>query len=241
MTMDSGLASSLHRPGLAGVFPPIAFHRSVSRVLLDYLSVDDTQAILAAVEGATRIRAERLMPEQVSSVLLEAEKALDRFHVDQARRTACLRRLQRLGGATAREPVTTGESNEMLLVRVEQEDAIVQARLAAGDVCRELGFTEMKATRVMTAVSELARNIFHYAGDGQIVISRFDGDRPGVEVTARDEGPGIENIAEILSDGYRSPRGTGGGLKASRLLMDSFELESSPGAGTVVVVRKHRS
>jgi serine/threonine-protein kinase RsbT len=238
--MASGLASSGHRPSSTRVFPPIAFHRTVYRVLLDYLPARDTQAILAAVGGATRIRAERLTPAHVPSIVDAAEKALDRIQVDPARRTACLRRLQRLGGPSAPEPTATRESNEILLVRVEQEDDIVRARLAAGDACRQLGFSEMKCTRVMTAISELARNIFHYAGDGQIVITRVDGDHPGVEITARDQGPGIENVGEILRDNYRSPRGTGGGLKAVRLLMDSIQIESSPG-GTMVVVRKRRA
>lgn len=238
--MDSGLASSRYRSSSTRGFPPIAFHRTVSRVLLDYLSARETRAILAAVEGEgpTPIRVERLTPTHVPGIVLVAERALDRSQMDPARRSACLRRLRRLGEPSA--PAATRGANEMLLVRVEHEDDIVRARLAAGDTCRLLGFSEMRCTRVMTAVSELARNVFHYAGDGQIVFTRFDGDRSGVEVTARDQGPGIENLAAVLGEGYRSPRGTGGGLKAIRLLMDSFRIESSPGAGTVVVMRKAR-
>lgn len=238
MTMDSGLTSSRYRPGSSRVFPPVAFHRTVSRVLLDYLSARDAQAILVLVEGTTPVLAERLAPEHLPSIVLAAEKALDHYHLDPARRAACLRRLQRLGAFA--EPVATHGSNELVLVRVEQEDDIVRARLAAGDACRALGFSEMRGTRVMTAVSELARNVFHYAGDGQIAIARFDGDRSGVEITARDQGPGIANIDAVLSEGYRSPRGTAGGLKAIRLLMDSFQIETSLGAGTEVVVRKSR-
>lgn len=238
--MDSGLVSSRHHSSSTRGFPPIAFHRTVSRVLLDYLSARDAHAILAVVEGAIPIRAELLSPAHVPSIMLAAEKALDRFQVDQARRTACLRRLRRLGASSEPEPVATGGSNDVLVIRIEQEDDIVRARLAAGDACRQLGFSPMRSTRVMTAVSELARNVFHYAGDGQIAITPFTGGCSGVEITARDQGPGIENIDEVLSDGYRSPRGTGGGLKAIRLLMDSFQIESSPGAGTEVVVRKLR-
>lgn len=237
--MDSGLASSLHHHSSTRVFAPIAFHRTVSRVLLDYLSARDARTILAVIEGGTPVRAERLTPAHVPSILLAAEKALDRYQVDEARRRACLRRLRRLG-EEAPAPVAPRGSNESFLVRVEQEDDIVRARLAAGDACRQLGFSDMRSTRVMTAVSELARNVFHYAGAGQIAITRFDEGSSGVEITARDQGPGIENVEVILSDGYRSPRGTAGGLKVIRLLMDSFQIESSPGAGTEVVVRKLR-
>jgi serine/threonine-protein kinase RsbT len=239
MTMDFETISSQHRSSPPRGFLPVAFHRTISRVLLDYFSVLRAQAVLAAVEGATGTPLERLTQSHVPRLVIEAERALDLFPVDPARRTACLQRLRRLGAHSAAEPFTTASANEVVFViRIEQEVDIVRARLAAGDACRELGFSGMKCTKVSTAVSELSRNIFHYAGAGHISITPFEGDHAGVEVTARDEGPGIENIDIVLSDRYRSARGTGAGLKAIRLLMDSFEIESSAGAGTTVVVRK---
>jgi len=128
-----------------------------------------------------------------------------------------------------------------LLVLVKQEEDIVRSRLAAGDVCRQLGFSELTCTKVMTAVSELARNIFKYAGDGQIAITCLEGVRPGVEIMACDQGPGIKDVEAVLSDTYRSRTGMGAGLKGARRLMDSFLLESTPGRGTMVVVRKFKS
>jgi serine/threonine-protein kinase RsbT len=128
-----------------------------------------------------------------------------------------------------------------LLVLVRQEEDIVRARLAAGDTCRALGFSELTSTKVMTAVSELARNIFKYAGEGQIAITPIEGTRPGVEIMACDQGPGIKDIEAVLRDSYRSRTGMGAGLKGARRLMDSFQIESNPGRGTMVVVRKFKS
>jgi serine/threonine-protein kinase RsbT len=240
MMLDYRTTSSLHLARLPGVFLPVAFHRTIGRVLLDYLSARGTQAVLAAVESATRTRAERLTPDHVPCLVVEAEKALDLSPVDQARRTACLRRLRKLGARSASEAFARRGLDAERLVRVEQEVDIVRARLVAGDACRELAFSEMKCTNVMTAVSELARNIFHYAGAGQIAIRRFDGDRSCVEVMASDHGPGIADVERVLSDSHRSSRGAGAGLKAIRRLMDSFQIESSPGVGTRVAVWKFK-
>jgi serine/threonine-protein kinase RsbT len=241
MSTDRGPASSQRGASLAGFAPPSAFHRVIFRVLLDYLSESNARAVMVAVEGATRIRSDRLMPEHVPSVVIQVEKALDLFPVEEAKRAACLQRLKRLGAPTA--PPSSGAKGppRTLLVLVKQEEDIVRARLAAGDACRALGFTELACTKVMTAVSELARNIFRYAGEGQIAVTCLDGAPVGVEIMACDQGPGIKDIAEVLSDNYRSRTGMGAGLKGTRRLMDSFQVESTPGRGTMVVVRKFKS
>ena len=241
MAIDRGPASSQRGASLAGFAPPSAFHRVIFRLLLDYLSEPNARAVMVAVEAATKTRSDRLMPEHIPGVVTQVEKALDLFPVDDARRAACLQRLKRLGVPTA--PPSSGAKGlpKTLLVFVKQEEDIVRARLAAGDVCRALGFSELACTKVMTAVSELARNIFKYAGDGQVAITCLDGPHLGVEIMACDQGPGIEDLEEVLSDNYRSRTGMGAGLKGTRRLMDSFQVESAPGRGTMVVVRKFKA
>lgn len=241
MSIDGGPASSQRGAGLAEFAPPSAFHRVIFRVLLDYLSEPTTRAVMAAVEGATRTRSERLMPEHIPNVVTQVEKALDLFPVDEARRAVFLQRLRRLGVTTATPSSGTQGLSRTLLVLVKQEEDIVRARMAAGDTCRRIGFSELACTKVMTAVSELARNIFKYAGDGQIAITCLDGARSGVEIMACDQGPGIKDIEAVLSHTYRSRTGMGAGLKGTRRLMDSFQIESTPERGTMVVVRKFKS
>ena len=242
MSTDRGPTSSRRGLSLAGFAPPSAFHRVIFRVLLDYLSEANTLAVMAAVEAATKTHAFRLTPEHVPSVIAQAEKALDLFPVEDARRLTCMQRLKQLGAPASPPPPPPAKAPpKTLLILVKQEEDIVRARLAAGDSCRQLGFSELACTKVMTAVSELARNIFKYAGAGQIAISCLDGVHVGVEIMALDQGPGIEDIAAVLDDNYRSRTGMGAGLKGTRRLMDSFQIESSPGRGTMVVVRKFKS
>lgn len=125
-------------------------------------------------------------------------------------------------------------------IPVEQEDDIVIARCAARDVCRALGFSAVGQTKVATAVSELARNIFQYAGRGAVEIRPLAGEPPLIEIEASDQGPGIDDVDAVLEGRYRSRTGMGMGLRGVRRLMDSFSLRSSRGRGTVVSARKAR-
>jgi serine/threonine-protein kinase RsbT len=118
------------------------------------------------------------------------------------------------------------------------EDDIVRARSAGRDLCREMGFSEINQVKVATGISELARNIFQYAKTGLIVLRRLGAPRPGIEIVARDQGPGIANLQVVLGGGYRSRTGMGKGLLGSRRLMDHFEIDTGPGRGTTVTLRK---
>jgi serine/threonine-protein kinase RsbT len=117
---------------------------------------------------------------------------------------------------------------------------IVIARQSGRDLADKLGCSSTDATLIATAISEIARNIVSYAGGGEVEISVVDdGDgHRGIEVVARDEGPGIELLDRAMEDGYTTGRGLGLGLPGARRLMDEFEVESTVGRGTTVVMRK---
>jgi serine/threonine-protein kinase RsbT len=117
---------------------------------------------------------------------------------------------------------------------------IVIARQSGRDLADKLGCSSTDATLIATAISEIARNIVSYAGGGEVEISVVDdGDgHRGIEVVARDEGPGIELLDRAMEDGYTTGRGLGLGLPGARRLMDEFEIESRVGKGTTVVMRK---
>lgn len=118
---------------------------------------------------------------------------------------------------------------------------IVIARTAARDAAKRLGFGATDQARIATAVSELARNIFLYAGAGTVSVRTLDQrGRRGIEIVCEDQGPGIADISLVLRDGYSTSRGMGMGLPGARRLMDEFELRSQVGVGTTVTCRKWR-
>jgi serine/threonine-protein kinase RsbT len=107
---------------------------------------------------------------------------------------------------------------------------------------RDIGFSALDQTKFLTASSELVRNILQYARTGQVSVSRATraaNERAGLELVASDNGPGIADIGHVLSAQYRSKSGMGIGLKGARRLVDEFELDSQPGRGTRVTIRKY--
>ena len=130
---------------------------------------------------------------------------------------------------------------EIVEVPINVEGDIVRARGVGRDVCRKLGLTEINQVKVATAISELARNIYAYAKPGQITITRLGAPRPGVEIVARDRGPGISDLKLVLGGNYASKTGMGKGLLGARRLVDEFEIDTGPDRGTVVTLRKYVS
>lgn len=126
-------------------------------------------------------------------------------------------------------------------VAIRSDLDIVLARSAAREVAKRLGFGAIDQARIATAVSELARNIFLYAGSGTVSVRPLERrGRPGIEIICEDQGPGIADIALVMQDGYSTSRGMGMGLPGAKRLMDEFELCSQVGVGTTVTCRKWR-
>jgi len=130
-------------------------------------------------------------------------------------------------------------SSRILSVAITHEPDVVVARQRARQLARLLGFDVQEQTRIATAVSEIARNAFRYAAGGTVEFALEGRTAPQLfEIVVSDRGPGIENTAHVLSGQYRSPTGMGLGLLGARRLVDQFELDSRPGHGTRVVLRK---
>ena len=116
---------------------------------------------------------------------------------------------------------------------------IVAARSRAKGLAEELGFSRTDQTVIAAAVSEIARNIVVYAGDGEIVFrAEQRNGRWGIVVVATDEGPGIADLDQALTDGFSTAGSLGVGLPGARRLMDSLEIDSEPGRGTTVTMVK---
>jgi serine/threonine-protein kinase RsbT len=125
-------------------------------------------------------------------------------------------------------------------VAIKSDQDIVMARQKGRAMAIELGFSSGDATLIATSISELARNIISYAGEGQILLKAVQGKRTGLSVTAADKGPGILDIQQAMRDGFSTSGSLGIGLPGVRRLMDEFEITSQPNRGTTVTVKKWR-
>lgn len=124
-------------------------------------------------------------------------------------------------------------------VTIHSPSDIVTARQHGRRLAAQVGFEGMDLTVVATAISEVARNIIEYAHSGEIRIQLVhDANRRGVMVVAADEGPGISDVEQAMLDGYSTGKGLGIGLPGAKRLMDDFEVRSSVGRGTTVIMRK---
>jgi serine/threonine-protein kinase RsbT len=120
-------------------------------------------------------------------------------------------------------------------VAIRTDADVVTARQEARTMGADLGFSSTDLTLLATAISEIARNITTYAGEGEVALRVLnDGGRSGIEVVATDDGPGIADIELAMQDGYTTGNGLGLGLPGTRRLVDDFDIETRPGVGTKV-------
>src|ERR1044071_351205 len=101
------------------------------------------------------------------------------------------------------------------------------------EMATTLGFDDIDRTRIEIVILELTRNILVHAGSGELLLEPIeDGDRRGMAVEARDNGPGIADITLAMRDGYSTANTLGAGLPGVKRLMDVFEITSEVGIGT---------
>lgn len=128
--------------------------------------------------------------------------------------------------------------NEILIPILTDMD-IVAARQSGRKLATELGFSQTDTTLIATAISELTRNIILYANQGELVLRPLQrNDTKGIMVIARDQGPGIENVAQVMRMGFSTSGSLGLGLPGVSRLMDDFNIDSQPGSGTTITVQK---
>ena len=116
------------------------------------------------------------------------------------------------------------------VVRVRQE---VRARAI------EAGLGLVDQTKIVTAASELARNTLDYGGGGSVrVETLIEGPRRGIRLTFEDQGPGIADLEQALTDGFTTGHGLGLGLSGARRLSNEFDIHSVVGVGTRVTIAR---
>ncbi|MFL5309001.1 MAG: anti-sigma regulatory factor [Myxococcales bacterium] len=128
-------------------------------------------------------------------------------------------------------------------VPIRSDQDIVTARQIGRSLAAALNFTSAEATLIAAAISELGRNIVTYAKHGEIRLKILDGsaDRRGIQVIARDDGPGIDDLDLALRDGFSTSGGLGFGLPGVRRLADEFHIESARERGTTVIITKWKT
>ncbi|GAA4241312.1 ATP-binding protein [Actinomadura meridiana] len=125
-------------------------------------------------------------------------------------------------------------------VPIASNDDVVRVRQVVRAAAAAAGLSLVDQTKIVTAASELARNTYAHGGGGTMRVERAVGDRgrTGVRIVFADEGPGIADIEQALSEGWTSGTGLGLGLSGARRLSDEFSLCSETGRGTTVTVAK---
>jgi serine/threonine-protein kinase RsbT len=124
---------------------------------------------------------------------------------------------------------------------VASDGDVVTVRQRVRALAVEYGFSLVDQTKIVTAASELARNTVVHGGGGIVEIDALvDGARRGIRLTFRDHGPGIPDLAAAMRDGFTTGGGLGLGLGGARRLCNDFDIQSTPGDGTVVRITRWR-
>lgn len=131
------------------------------------------------------------------------------------------------------------QQQEASRIEVDDNNDIIRVRLCVRDAAVQMGFSHTDQVRLVTAASELARNIRRYADRGFVEITRLrTGGRRGLRIKFEDQGPGIPDLTLAMTDGYTTSRGLGKGLPGARRLVDEFEIKSEIGRGTTILITK---
>jgi serine/threonine-protein kinase RsbT len=124
---------------------------------------------------------------------------------------------------------------------VMSSDDIVRVRQEVRRQAVAVGLSLVDQTKIVTAASELARNLLDHAGGGSVRVELInESDRRGVRLTFEDRGPGIPDIEKALTDGYTTGKGLGLGLGGARRLSNEFKIATKLGEGTRITIARWR-
>jgi signal transduction histidine kinase/DNA-binding response OmpR family regulator len=127
----------------------------------------------------------------------------------------------------------------LLTIAIRHEQDVVIARQRAREIAKVVGFDGQDQTRIATAVSEIVRNAFRYAKGGKVEFALEGSSTPQLLlIRVRDQGPGIPDLAHVMSGQYQSTTGMGVGILGAHRLMDQVEIDTKPGVGTNVLLTK---
>ncbi len=127
-------------------------------------------------------------------------------------------------------------------VAVQKEQDVVPFRNLVKEYAVKAGMSILNQTKLITAASELVRNMLKYGGGGVVLIESVNNGRDnGVRLSFIDKGPGIADIAQAMKDGFSTGKSLGLGLPGTRRIVNEFEISSIVGQGTTVSVIKWKN
>jgi serine/threonine-protein kinase RsbT len=122
-------------------------------------------------------------------------------------------------------------------ITINKEQDVILFRNKLKEMANLIGMSLINQTKLITAGSELVRNMLKFAGGGKTTMEIVsEGKRTGIRVIFVDEGPGIEDIQLAMKDGYSTSRSLGLGLPGARRLVNEFDIKSMVGSGTTITV-----
>ena len=135
---------------------------------------------------------------------------------------------------------TITNSREEALIVKEQD--VVPLRNRVKEYGVKMGMSILNQTKLITATSELVRNLLKYGGGGRVIIESVSNGRDnGVRVTFIDNGPGIADISLAMKDGYSTGKSLGLGLPGTKRLVNEFDIKTELGKGTTVTITKWKN
>jgi serine/threonine-protein kinase RsbT len=122
---------------------------------------------------------------------------------------------------------------------VQTSDDIVRVRHEVRKQAVDAGLGLVDQTKIVTAASELARNLLDHAGGGVVQVETINEiGRRGIRLTFDDEGPGIRDVEKALTDGFTTGKGLGLGLGGARRLSNEFKIDTKVGQGTRITIAR---
>lgn len=197
----------------------------ILEILEQHLSGLIARSVLRRSAAALAIAPGDLEEGHIPALVPEIERGI-RLFVHPVHQATLIAELRELG-----PPQSASETT----VAIESEADVRRARSAARTVALDLGANTFSAQKIVTAVSELARNIALYAGSGKVAFIPERARRNSLRIVASDTGPGIGNIDVIFSGKYRSKTGLGRGLMGVRRMADDFDVDTCPSGTTIRV------
>jgi serine/threonine-protein kinase RsbT len=211
---------------------------ALTGVLKDYVGTIVARSIVEGASNRSGVDPEHVTAAQVTMLVEALDQGVIAFVADPVRERECVSRLRSELEKLCGSHVEGGHDTTRLQVDITEEYDIVTARNHTRTICDDAGFSVAEQVKIATVVSELARNIVLYVGQGRIEIEMIDGLRRGIQIKAIDRGQGIPDVEHVFSGAYRSKTGMGVGLLGTKRLMDEFEIDSAPGRGTRITCRK---
>lgn len=127
-------------------------------------------------------------------------------------------------------------------MKIEKEQDVVPFRNRVKEYAVKIGMSQVNQTKLITAASELVRNMLKYAGGGITLIEVIsEGRNSGIRLVFQDRGPGIKDIALAMKDGYSTAKSLGLGLPGTKRLVNEFDIKSKVGEGTTVTIIKWKN